>query len=55
MKENCVALYGFKPDYEPLYDEPIELGEFPSYEEAKAAGEKLVAEGKIVEFDTYVI
>ena len=55
MKENYVALYGFKPDYNPLYDDSIELGEFPSYEEAKATGEKLIAEGKIIEFDTYVI
>jgi len=55
MKEKCVGLYGFKPDYEPLYDKPIELGEFCSYEEAKAEGEKLIAEGVIEEFDTYVI
>ena len=55
MEENDIALYGFKPDYDPLYDEPIELGEFPTYEEAKAMGEKLIAEGKIIKFDTYVI
>jgi len=53
MKEKNVMLYGFKTD--DVFEQPFEIESFETQEEAKKAGEKLVKEGKIYDFDTYVI
>lgn len=53
-----VHLYGWPIDYDPYdiwTDQEIDLGDYDSYEEARAAGEQMVREGKISKYDTYVI
>ena len=57
-KEENVGLVGWSLDYDPceiyVKDKDIFLGFFETYEEAVQEGNRLVKEGKISDFDTYV-
>ena len=57
-KEENVGLVGWPLDYDPyeIYakNKDIFLGFFETHEEAVQEGNRLVKEGKISDFDTYV-
>jgi hypothetical protein len=48
-----VALYGWKED--DFYAETYFIGYFETYEEAIKEGDRLVAIGELVDYDTYVV